>query len=228
MKASESMLSVVLGGGNGIGAACCRLMAERGWRVAVVDLYEKTAKVVAAEIGGYAYTVDMRNLSEVEQLASDVEREHGPVHSLVVAAGAFQDRYSPADFPMDLWRKVIAVNLEGTFNANRTFGTLMARRVWLCVIWLIATGVPWLRLRSCGNRALDVTSLQKLGAPAPPVADVARSSFRHFADVFEADAPIKRDGRFVEVVHVKRDRRRNLQQPIADRGKRSGSETAAA
>lgn len=30
--------TLVIGGGNGIGAACCRVMAERDWRVAVVDL----------------------------------------------------------------------------------------------------------------------------------------------------------------------------------------------
>ncbi len=42
----------------------------------------------------------------------------------------------------------------------------------------------------CGIRALDVTSLQKLGAPAPSVEDVARSSLRHFADVFEADVAL--------------------------------------
>ena len=128
MSDSESRLSVVFGGGNGIGAACCRVMSQRGWRVAVVDIDEKPAKQVAAEIAGHAYAADIRSLSAVEQLASDIEREHGPVYALVVSSGAFQDRYAPADLPMDVWRKVVEVNLEGTFNANRTFGTLMARR----------------------------------------------------------------------------------------------------
>src|SRR6202008_4456098 len=110
MSDSESRLSVVFGGGNGIGAACCRLMAERGWRVAVVDIDEKSTKAIAQEIGGHAYRVDICSLSGIEQLAADIEREHGPVHSLVVSSGAFQDRYAPADLPMDIWRKVINVN----------------------------------------------------------------------------------------------------------------------
>jgi len=128
MSGSESRLSVVFGGGNGIGAACCRLMAERGWRVAVVDVDEKSAKEVAAEIGGHGYCVDVRSLRAVEQLASDIEQQHGPVYALVVSSGVAQDRYAPGDLPMDVWRKVMDINLEGTFNADRTFGTLMAKR----------------------------------------------------------------------------------------------------
>ena len=46
---------------------------------------------------------------------------------LVVAAAAFQDRYAPDEFPMDLWRRIIRVNLEGSFNANRVFASRMAR-----------------------------------------------------------------------------------------------------
>jgi NAD(P)-dependent dehydrogenase (short-subunit alcohol dehydrogenase family) len=51
---SEGKVSVVFGGGNGIGAACCRLMARRGWRVVVVDLQEEAAAAVAREIQGNA------------------------------------------------------------------------------------------------------------------------------------------------------------------------------
>lgn len=123
----ESKLSVIIGGANGIGEACCRLMSERGWKVVVVDLNQAAAVSLANEIDGAGYGVDVCELQAMEGLASDIEREHGPVSSLVVSAAAFQDRFPPDEFPMDLWRKVIQVNLEGTFNANRVFGTRMAR-----------------------------------------------------------------------------------------------------
>ncbi|MFJ1259407.1 SDR family NAD(P)-dependent oxidoreductase [Cupriavidus sp. CuC1] len=122
-----SRLCVVIGGANGIGAACCRLMSSRGWRVAVVDLDAGAAESLAKEIGGSSYCVDIRSLDSVEQLASDIEREQGPVYSLVVSAAAFQDRYPPDEFPMDLWRSVMQVNVEGTFNVNRAFGRRMVR-----------------------------------------------------------------------------------------------------
>lgn len=123
----DSKLGVVIGGGNGIGAACCKLMAERGWRVVVADLNAQAAEQVAAEVGGIASVLDISDLAAVERLASDLERDHGRVSGVVVAAAAFQDKYIPDEFPMDLWRRVVTVNFEGTFNANRAFSSRMAR-----------------------------------------------------------------------------------------------------
>jgi NAD(P)-dependent dehydrogenase (short-subunit alcohol dehydrogenase family) len=125
---TESRLAVVLGGANGIGAASCRLMAQRGWRIAVADLDGRLAEEVAKDIGARGYGADIRSLDALERLAEEIERDSGPVYGLVVSAAAFQDRFVPEDLPMDLWRTVIQVNIEGTFNANRVFGSRMARR----------------------------------------------------------------------------------------------------
>jgi NAD(P)-dependent dehydrogenase (short-subunit alcohol dehydrogenase family) len=128
MTAKEIKLSIVIGGGNGIGAACCRLMAERGWQVAVADFDGKAAEAVAAEIGGHGYQIDIRDLTGLEKLAATIEREVGPVQALVVASGAFEERFAPSDMPMELFRNVLTVNIEGTFNANRAFGVGMVHR----------------------------------------------------------------------------------------------------
>lgn len=125
---AEAQLAVVIGGGNGIGEACCRLMAQRSWRVAVVDRDGAGAQRVAAEIGSRSYEVDMRSLEAMEKLADAIEQEAGPVQSLVVTAAAFQELHAPEEQPMELWRNVMQVNVEGTFNANRVFGARMARR----------------------------------------------------------------------------------------------------
>ncbi|MBB5498844.1 SDR family NAD(P)-dependent oxidoreductase [Paraburkholderia sp. MM5384-R2] len=122
-------LSVVVGGGNGIGASCCRLMIERGWRVVVADINKHAADGVAKAIGGFSYALDICDLAAVEEIAAEIEHAHGSVSAMVVAAAAFQEiKYSPDAFPMDLWQKIIKVNLEGTFNANRVFGARMARK----------------------------------------------------------------------------------------------------
>lgn len=125
---SDGKLAVVLGGGNGIGESCAHLMTERGWRVAVGDLSEEAAQNVAAQIGGKGYAIDISDLAGLEQLVDQIERDLGPVHSLVVCAAMFQERYAPEDFPMDTYRRILEVNIEGTFNANRLFGTRMAKR----------------------------------------------------------------------------------------------------
>lgn len=119
-------LGVVIGGGNGIGESTCRVMSLHGWKVVVVDLDVQSAQRVAAELQGAAYALDISDLDAVEKLADQISREQGRVDGLVVAAAAFQDKYVPEEFPMDLWRRVIKVNLEGTFNANRVFASRMA------------------------------------------------------------------------------------------------------
>ena len=124
---TKSRWAVVIGGGNGIGASACEVLARQGWQVAVVDLDMQAAQGVATRVGGAAYSVDVSDLAAVERLAADIEREHGPARGLLVAAAAFQDRFVPDEFPMDLWRRILTVNVEGTFNANRVFAARMAR-----------------------------------------------------------------------------------------------------
>jgi NAD(P)-dependent dehydrogenase (short-subunit alcohol dehydrogenase family) len=128
MHNADPGLAVVVGGGNGIGAACCRVMAERGWAIVAADYDEAAASSVASEVDGWAFGVDVRDLAALEALAACIERDVGPVQALVVAAGAFQERVAPTDFPMDLWRHVMQVNAEGTFNADRAFSAGMLRR----------------------------------------------------------------------------------------------------
>lgn len=128
MASGEHKLAVVIGGGNGIGAACSKLMAERGWKVAVLDFDKAAAEKIAAEIGGKGFFCDVRDLGAIEKLATAIEAAMGPVTALVVSSGAFQDKLAPIDIPPEMFRNIFAVNVEGTFYANRVFGTLMAKR----------------------------------------------------------------------------------------------------
>lgn len=122
----QTKLGLVIGGGNGIGAATCEVMARQGWRVIVADLDLQAARALAERIGATAYALDISDLAAVEALSENIEREHGVVHAMVVAAAAFQDKHAPNVFPMDLWRRIVQINLEGTFNANRVFADRMA------------------------------------------------------------------------------------------------------
>src|SRR5690349_4168793 len=84
-------IGVVLGGGNGIGAACCRLMRERGWQVAVADFDEAGAQAVAREVGGLALHVDVRDEVAVARAADEVAEKLGNPIGLVVSSGTFQE-----------------------------------------------------------------------------------------------------------------------------------------
>jgi NAD(P)-dependent dehydrogenase (short-subunit alcohol dehydrogenase family) len=128
MGNAASRVVATFGGGNGIGAACCRLLAERGWRVAVVDLDENAAAGVASDIGGSAYAVDIQDRSAIEQVAVGIERDLGPLYGLVVSSGAFQERCAPSELSDEVWHRMVNTNLVGAFNACQIFGTRMATR----------------------------------------------------------------------------------------------------
>lgn len=128
MSDISAKLAVIIGGGNGIGAACAKTLSERGWRIAVADLDLAAAQGIATDFGGEAYQVDVAELASVEALSADILARQGDYHGLVVSSGAFQDKYAPADLPVELLHKITAVNFEGTFFANRVFGTHMAMR----------------------------------------------------------------------------------------------------
>lgn len=88
----EGKVAIVTGGGNGIGKACCLMLARAGSAVAVSDLKVEDAMNVADEInksGGRAIGVSC-NVTKDEDLVSLVEitvRELGGVHILVNNAG---------------------------------------------------------------------------------------------------------------------------------------------
>ena len=119
-------VAVVIGGGNGIGEATCRLMHERGWQIVVGDKDVRAAERVASDTGGHAVALDIAVAADVERAAADIESASGPVTALVVAAAMFQDVLPPAQLPMDVWERTMQVNLTGTYLANRAFGTRMA------------------------------------------------------------------------------------------------------
>lgn len=128
-------IAVVTGGASGIGAAVARRLAADGARrVHVVDLAEEAARAVADEIGGVAHGVDVADPDAVRALFDAVAREDGRVDVVVHAAGiddpvAKGHIYEAAEKgePVDVlsrvedstWRRVLAVNLDGTFHVLR-------------------------------------------------------------------------------------------------------------
>jgi len=121
-------VAVVTGGASGIGAACCRELARRGYKVAVADIDEAAAARVASEIGGAAFAVDVADEASAEDLAERVERALGPVDALVNSAGVIQVPLSPETLPMSSWDQVVRVDQRGTYVACLAFGRRMAAR----------------------------------------------------------------------------------------------------
>jgi NAD(P)-dependent dehydrogenase (short-subunit alcohol dehydrogenase family) len=125
--------AIVTGGGSGLGEATARLLAERGAKVVVVDLQEDKGQKVASDIGGVFAQADVADTDQVIA-AVDAAREMGPLRALVTAAGigwatrtVGRDGQYTSAHDLDDYRKVIEVNLVGTFNCVRLAATAMSQ-----------------------------------------------------------------------------------------------------
>ena len=120
--------AIVTGGASGLGAATARALAAAGAKVAVLDMNEKAAVAIAAEIGGLAAPCDVASAEEVKAALETAASVHGPARILVNCAGVGPaKRIVSRDGPMPLaeFERVIRVNLIGTFNCLRLAAAAM-------------------------------------------------------------------------------------------------------
>ena len=114
--------AIVTGGGSGLGAATARALARAGARVAVLDVNLEGAKVLAGEIGGLALECDVTDPASTEAAIGRAREAHGPARICVSCAGiATAGRIVGREGPMalDAFKRIIDVNLIGTFNVLR-------------------------------------------------------------------------------------------------------------
>jgi NAD(P)-dependent dehydrogenase (short-subunit alcohol dehydrogenase family) len=120
----SGQVAIVTGGGSGLGEATARALAAKGARVAILDLGLERAEQVAAAIGGIAVKCDVADAAGAEQaVAAVVERLDAP-RILVNCAGvaiALKTVGKDGPHPLDRFRRVVEVNLVGTFNMIRLF-----------------------------------------------------------------------------------------------------------
>ena len=119
-KEFEGKTALVTGAGSGIGAEIARRLGAAGAKVVVADLNEAAAGEVAAEIekaGGTAAAVQ-QDVSDPESVKRSVDfavERFGGLHLAVNNAGIGGDQAPTADYGLEDWDKVIAINLSGVF-----------------------------------------------------------------------------------------------------------------
>ena len=125
--------AIVTGGASGIGAASARQLAAKGARVVVADLQADRGAQLADDIGGAFVGVDVTNTEQIEA-AVNTAAELGPLRVLVNSAGIGwaqrtigKDGEFASAHNLDAYKKVIALNLIGTFDCIRLAATAMSR-----------------------------------------------------------------------------------------------------
>ena len=125
--------AVVTGGASGIGAAVARQLAAKGARVVIADLQAEKGEALALEIGGVFVSVDVTNTEQIID-AVKTAADLGPLRALVNSAGVGwaqrtigKDGEFESAHNLDLYKKVLDINLVGTFDCIRIAATQMSK-----------------------------------------------------------------------------------------------------
>jgi 3-oxoacyl-[acyl-carrier protein] reductase len=113
--------AVVTGGASGLGKASAARIVAEGGQVVLWDLNEDTLKAAAEEVGAAAIVaLDVSDPEAVEAAArTSHEALGGRIDILVASAGITGATVPVHEFPLDSWKRVVDINLNGVFYCCR-------------------------------------------------------------------------------------------------------------
>ena len=118
----DSRVAVVTGACGNIGTAICKMLSEHGVKVAATDLSEPALKDCFNAIPGICtYRMDVTDAESVNSAFGKILSDFGKIDILVNNAGVWihRDEKSPRrieNIPIVEWKRVFAVNVEGTIH----------------------------------------------------------------------------------------------------------------
>jgi len=117
----SGQVGVVTGGAQGLGLAMARRLLASGAKVGLWDMNGERLEAAKAELGeGAAITVvDITDTEAVVEAHRQTEAALGPVSILVNSAGIAGPNHTLDAYPLADWKRVIDINLHGTFHVNR-------------------------------------------------------------------------------------------------------------
>lgn len=138
-------VAVVTGGSKGIGAACCRMLAANGVRVAVngrseAGIAERVEELRGAGAEAIGCRADCTDSAALDAMREQIEAAFGPPDIVLAYAGGFDSFTSIEAITEQEWRKVIDENLTSTFLTVRTFLPAMIQRGSGAVVTMSSIG----------------------------------------------------------------------------------------
>ena len=128
----KGKFALVTGGASGLGAATVRALVARGASVVIADLNAAAGQALAAELGGIAafHAADVANPAEVQAAIDQALARFGGLHIVANCAGIGSGARTlgkEGPHPLDMFERVVRVNLIGTFNVTRLAAAAIAK-----------------------------------------------------------------------------------------------------
>jgi NAD(P)-dependent dehydrogenase (short-subunit alcohol dehydrogenase family) len=132
MSRFDGRTVLIVGGAQGMGRACAERFGSEGANLALFDIEADTLTGTSAELEARGFPVeamagDVSKASDVEAAVARTVQRFGGIDVLVHTAAIVELR-PLLEFPEDLWRRVVDVNLTGVFLTTRQVGREMAER----------------------------------------------------------------------------------------------------
>ncbi len=136
----EGRVAIVTGGAQGIGRAIAGKLADEGATVVIGDIAADKAEAAAAEIGGLAVTTDIAEPDQAANLVDTTVERYGKLDVLVNNAAIVP--FTPwDDIDFDEWRRLIRVNLDGTFLMCRAGSDAMRKNEYGRIVNLCSNSI---------------------------------------------------------------------------------------
>lgn len=117
----EGRHAVITGGASGIGYRTAERIVSEGGTVSLWDVDAARIEEAKARLGEGAHglALDVSDPVQVEKAAQDTAASAGRIDILICSAGITGPNAKVADYPIDQWKRVFDINLNGLFYCNR-------------------------------------------------------------------------------------------------------------
>jgi 2-dehydro-3-deoxy-L-rhamnonate dehydrogenase (NAD+) len=130
MRRFEGTGAIITGGASGIGLRTAERMLAEGGQVSLWDVDQAKLDAAEGRLGARAHTtrLDLTDPAAVESAAAEAERAMGRIDALVCSAGVAGLNAAVVDYPIDEWKRIFDINVNGLFYCNRYVAPFMKAR----------------------------------------------------------------------------------------------------
>ncbi|MBP6504074.1 MAG: SDR family NAD(P)-dependent oxidoreductase [Hydrogenophaga sp.] len=182
----KNTVALVTGAGSGLGLATCKALVDAGAKVVAVDVDDDRLMREMVPLGDSvrALKTDVANDASVKAAVEFAVNTFGALHVAVNCAGILGPCKTLSKgelFPLDLWNRVIGVNLTGTFNVIRHAALAMSQNDANAdgergVIVNTSSGAAW--QGQMGQAAYSASKAAVMGLTLPVARDLAQHGVR--------------------------------------------------